>query len=79
MALAGLAMGASLALLGLACGVLAGSGRPFELAALAVAYASAQGLPWLDASTRDAGPLAVHATAVVAASAVLAALARRRR
>ncbi|MGN6528725.1 MAG: hypothetical protein ACTHL8_20220 [Burkholderiaceae bacterium] len=78
-ALAGLAMGASLALAGLACGALAGSGRPFELAVLAAAYASAQGLPWLDASARDAGTLAFHAAAIVVSSAVLAGLAHRRR
>jgi hypothetical protein len=78
-ALAALAMGLSLALLGLACGALAGSGRPFELVVLAAAYASAQGLPWLDASARDPGTLAFHVAAIVVSSAVLAALARRRR
>jgi len=71
------AMGASLALWGLAGAALCRSSRPFELVYLVVAYATTQGLPWLDASARGAGAGLAHLAAAGVAAAVLTVHARR--
>ena len=74
-------IGASLALWGLAAAALARSSRPFELAFLAVAYATTQGLPWLDASARGNDVALAHATGIAVALGILLArsAATRRR
>jgi hypothetical protein len=71
MAAAGVAMGASIALWGLALATLARSSRPFELVFIVVAYATSQGLPWLDASARGNAVTLTHLAAAAAAAAVL--------
>ena len=65
-------IGASIALWGLASATATRSSRPFELVFLAVAYATTQGLPWLDASARGSGVTLAHLAGIVAASAILA-------
>ena len=68
---AAVVLGASIALWGLAAGVLTRSSRPFELVFIVVAYATSQGLPWLDAAARgNAGPLA-HLAGLFVAAAIL--------
>ena len=71
MAAAAVVMGASIALWGLAGATLARSSRPFELAFIAVAYATSQGLPWLDASARGNAVTLAHLVAAAGATAVL--------
>lgn len=66
-------IGASLALWGLAAATLARSSRPFELVFLVVAYATTQGLPWLDASARGNGVALAHAAGIAIALGVLLA------
>ena len=65
-----LAIGAALALGGLASGAVTRSSRPFELVFLVAAYATTQGLPWLDASAHGAAALATH-TGICAVSLAL--------
>ena len=64
-------IGASLALWGLAAATLARSSRPFELVFLVVAYATTQGLPWLDASARGNGVALAHAAGIAIALGIL--------
>ena len=64
-------LGASIALWGLAAGTLAHSSRPFELVFLVVAYATSQGLPWLDAGARGNGVALAHLAGIVIAATVL--------
>ena len=64
-------LGASVALWGLAAGTLTRSSRPFELVFLVVAYATSQGLPWLDASARGNAIVLAHLAGVAVATAVL--------
>jgi len=64
-------IGASIALWGLAAAALARSSRPFELAYLVVAYATTQGLPWLDASARGSGVALAHAAGGAIALGIL--------
>ena len=71
-------MAASIALCGLAAGRLARSSRPFELVFLAVAYATTQGLPWLDASAHGNAVTLAHFAAAVIAAIVLALDSRAR-
>ncbi len=66
-----LAIGAALALCGLASGAATLSRRPFELVFLVLAYATTQGLPWLDASTHAAGVLSAHACTIAIGLVVL--------
>ena len=73
---AGFVLGASLALWGLAAATLARSSRPFELVFLVVAYATSQGLPWLDASARGNAVTLAHLAGLVVAAALLAASLR---
>ncbi|MEP6504218.1 MAG: hypothetical protein ABJD97_12865, partial [Betaproteobacteria bacterium] len=73
---AAIALGASLALCGLASAALARSSRPYELVFLVAAYATAQGLPWLDASARGSTVALAHMGAVAAALAILFARSR---
>ena len=68
---AAIVLGASIALWGLAAGTLTRSSRPFEAVFLAVAYATTQGLPWLDASARGNGMTLVHLGAIALAAALL--------
>ncbi len=72
---AAIVLGASLALWGLAGAVLARSSRPYELVFLIVAYATTQGLPWLDAGARGSAVVLAH----MAGSVVALALLRLRR
>ena len=72
MAAAAGVMGASLALWGLAAALLSRSSRPFELVYLVAAYATTQGLSWLDAAARGNGPTLVHLAGIVVAAAILA-------
>ena len=71
LAAAAVVLGASIALWGLAAGTLARSSRPFELVFLVAAYATSQGLPWLDASARGNGVALAHLAGIVIATAVL--------
>ncbi len=71
MAAAAGVQGASIALWGLAAGTLARSSRPFELVFLVAAYATSQGLPWLDASMRGSGVTPAHLAGIVIATTVL--------
>ena len=64
-------LGASLALWGLAGGTLTRSSRPFELVFLVAAYATTQGLPWLDASARGNGTTLAHLAGIALAATVL--------
>jgi len=77
MAATAAAIGASIALWGLAGAALARNSRPFELVFLVVAYATTQGLPWLDASARAAGTAIAHLAGAGLAVAVLVLHARR--
>ena len=72
MAAAAVVLGASLALWGLAGALLTRSSRPFELVFLIVAYATTQGLPWLDAAARGNAVPLVHLAGIALATAVLA-------
>ena len=72
MSAAGFVLGMSIALWGLAAGTLARSSRPFELVYLIVAYATAQGLPWLDASARGDAVTLAHLAGIAGAVAILA-------
>ncbi len=78
MAGAAIAIGASIALGGLAAAAVARSSRPFELAFLAVAYATTQGLSWLDASARGNAVAIAHLAGCAIAAALLALDLRRR-
>ena len=69
-------MAASLALWGLAAAALTRSSRPFELAFLIVAYATSQGLPWLDASARGNTVTLAHLAGIALAAAILASSLR---
>jgi hypothetical protein len=71
-------MAAAIALCGLAAGRLARSSRPFELVFLALAYATTQGLPWLDASAHGNAVTLGALAATLVAAAVLALGARPR-
>jgi hypothetical protein len=62
---------ASIVLWGLAAATLAGHSRPFELAFIAAAYATTQGLPWLDAAARGNGVALAHLAGLGLAAAVL--------
>lgn len=73
MVLPTLAIGASLALWGMAAATLAGNPRIYELAFLVAAYATLQGAPWLDAAARGPGVALAHAGGLVVALALLAA------
>ena len=68
-----LAIGASLALWGLAGAALTRSSRPFELVFLVAAYATTQGLPWLDASAHGHAVPAAHAIGIALALAITGA------
>jgi hypothetical protein len=70
-------IGASLALWGLAGAALTRSSRPFELVFLLVAYATSQGLPWLDAGARGNAVSLFHLAGIAVAAAILAARTRR--
>ena len=69
---AAMAIGASVALWGLASAAATRSSRPFELAFIAVGYATTQGLPWLDASARGNGVALAHLAGIGLATAILA-------
>ena len=71
-AAAAFAIAASIALWGLAAAVLTRSSRPFELAFIVVAYATTQGLPWLDAAARGNGVTLAHLAGIGLATAILA-------
>ena len=64
-------LAASIALWGLAAGTLTRSSRPFELAYLVVAYATTQGLPWLDAGARGNATTLAHMAGIAVAAAIL--------
>ncbi|MFL6698595.1 MAG: hypothetical protein ACJ8GJ_15630 [Vitreoscilla sp.] len=68
---AAIVIGASIASWGLASAAITRSSRPFELAFIAVAYATTQGLPWLDASARGNGVVLGHLAALGVATAIL--------
>ena len=72
MAGAAVAMGASIALWGLAAALSTRSSRPFELVFIVAAYATSQGATWLDAGARGNGVALVHLVAAVLAAGVLA-------
>jgi len=65
-------MAASIALWGLASAVATRSSRPFELVFIALAYATTQGLSWLDAAARGNGVALAHLVAAGLAVAILA-------
>jgi hypothetical protein len=65
-------LGASVALWGLAAATLARSSRPFELAYLVAAYATTQGISWLDAAAGGNATLRVHLAGILVAGAILA-------
>ncbi|MCK9689002.1 hypothetical protein [Scleromatobacter humisilvae] len=65
-------MAASVALWGLASVALTRSSRPFELAFIVAAYATTQGVAWLDAATRANGVTLAHLAGIVLATAILA-------
>ena len=69
---AAIAIGASIASWGLASAAATRSSRPFELAFIAVAYATTQGLPWLDASARGNGVALAHLASFGLTAAILA-------
>jgi len=71
MASAAIAIGASLALWGLASAALTRSSRLFELVFLIAAYATSQGLPWLDAGARGNAVTLAHLAAALIATAIL--------
>ncbi len=71
MAGAGFVMGASIALWGLVAALTTRSSRPFELAFIVAAYATSQGMPWLDAGARGNGVALVHLGAAAIAALVL--------
>ena len=72
MTTAAFAIAASIALSGLAMAALTRSSRPFELAFIVMAYATTQGLPWLDAAARGNGVTLAHLVAIGVATAILA-------
>ena len=76
MASAAAILGASVALWGLAAALLTRSSRPFELVFLVAAYATSQGLPWLDASARGNAVALGHLGGVAVAAAILALVLR---
>ena len=78
MGAAAFAIGASIALWGLAAAAAARTNRPFELVFLIVAYATTQGLPWLDASARGNAVALAHLAAGAIAAAILILMLRRR-
>lgn len=63
---------ASIALWGLASATLTRSSRPFELVFIVAAYATTQGLPWLDAAARGNGVTLAHLALIGVAAAILA-------
>ena len=63
---------ASIALWGLASAALTRSSRPFELAFIVAAYATTQGLPWLDAAAQDDTVTLTHLAGIMVAGAILA-------
>jgi hypothetical protein len=65
-------MATSIALWGLASAVSTRSSRPFELVFIAVAYATTQGLSWLDAAARGNSVALAHLAAAGLAAAILA-------
>jgi hypothetical protein len=67
---------ASIALWGLAAASLTGSSHPFELVFVAAAYATTQGVPWLDAAARGNGVALAHLAAAGLAAAILATSVR---
>ena len=71
MSVAACVLGASIALWGLAAATLARNSRPFELVFLIVAYATTQGLPWLDASARGNAVTLAHLAGIAIAAALL--------
>jgi len=71
MASAGIVMGASIALWGLAAAALARNSRPFELVFLIAAYATTQGVPWLDAAARGNAATLAHLAGMAIAAAIL--------
>ena len=71
MSAAACVLGASIALWGLAAATLARSSRPFELVFLIVAYATTQGLPWLDASARGSAVTLAHLAGIAIAATIL--------
>ena len=73
-----LVIGASIALWGLAAARLARSSRPFELVYLVIAYATTQGLAWLDAGARGHGVVLAHALGLPIALAILLVRSPRR-
>ena len=72
MAGTGFVMGASIALWGLVAALTARSSRPFELGFIVAAYATLQGMPWLDAGARGNGVTLVHLGSVAIAAVLLA-------
>ena len=79
MAASALVLGSSIALWGLASALLARSSRPFELVFLVVAYATSQGLCWLDAAAVGAAVPLVHLAGIGIALALLGVGLRRGR
>jgi hypothetical protein len=69
-------IGASLAIWGLAGAALTHGSRPFELLFLSVAYATTQGLPWLDASAGGDTVTGGHLAGIAVAAAILVARTR---
>ena len=72
MSTTGFVIAASIALWGLASAALTRSSRPFELAFIVAAYATTQGVDWLDAATRANGVTLAHLVGIVLAIAILA-------
>lgn len=72
MGAAACAIATSIALWGLAGAALARSRRPFELAFIVAAYATTQGLPWLDAAARGDAVTLAHLAGIGVATAILA-------
>ncbi|MEO5688275.1 MAG: hypothetical protein ABIR54_13025 [Burkholderiaceae bacterium] len=69
-------LGASIALWGLATATLARNSRLFELAYLVAAYATTQGVSWLDATARGNGVALAHLAGIAVAAAILVASLR---
>ncbi len=69
-------IGTSIASWGLASAALARSPRPFELVFIVAAYATTQGLPWLDAAARGNGVTLAHLAGIGVAAAILVASLR---
>ena len=72
MSAAAVVIAASIALWGLASAALTRSSRPFELVFIVAAYATTQGLSWLDASTRGDAVTLAHLAGIAIAGAILA-------